>query len=141
LNNDGRHILRSKIGQILWVAKQSRPDVSFNACSLACRLKDAKVQHLILPSQSSGKSEVKRYNCSFRILVQHLFSLYTVMPHLETCLMDTQEEHMIFLAGENGKVSPNCWNSKRLCHVVRSTLAGETLALADGIDTGAFLST
>lgn len=35
---------RSKIGQIVFVAKQTRPDVMFNTCSLASDIKNATVQ-------------------------------------------------------------------------------------------------
>ena len=41
----------------------------------------------------------------------------------------------MFLADKDGKFSPICWNSKKIRRVVRSTLAGETLAMADGIDS------
>ena len=36
--------LRSKIGQLLWVARQSRPDIMFDACILASTLKHGTVQ-------------------------------------------------------------------------------------------------
>ena len=52
----------------------------------------------------------------------------------------TQGGHLIVLMGKEGKFSPVCWQSKRIRRVVRSTLAGETLALADGIDNAIFLS-
>lgn len=48
---------------------------------------------------------------------------------------------LIGLVGEGGKFSPLCWQSKRIRHVVRSTLAGEALALSDGIDNAIFLAT
>ncbi len=48
---------------------------------------------------------------------------------------------MIGLMGEGGKFSPLCWQSKKIRRVVRSTLAGETLALSDGIDNAIFLTT
>ena len=35
--------LRSKIGQLLWVARQSRPDIMFDTCILASTLKHATV--------------------------------------------------------------------------------------------------
>ena len=38
---------RSKIGQILWTSRQSRPDVVFDACQLASKIKDRKVEHLM----------------------------------------------------------------------------------------------
>ena len=52
----------------------------------------------------------------------------------------TQGGHFIVLMGEKGRFSPICWQSKRIRRVVQSTLAGETLALADGIDNAIFLS-
>ena len=36
--------LRSKIGQLLWVARQSRPDIMFDTCILASTLKHGSVQ-------------------------------------------------------------------------------------------------
>ena len=73
--------------------------------------------------------------------------------HLEKCvyrLIDasfgnlpdggTQGGYIIFLANEKGKVIP-IWNSKKIRRVVRSTLAGETLAMAEGIDMAIFVST
>lgn len=36
--------LRSKAGEVLWVVRQSRPDVMFDAGNLASKLKDATVQ-------------------------------------------------------------------------------------------------
>ena len=46
----------------------------------------------------------------------------------------SQGETLIVLMGQRGKFSPLCWQSKRIIRVVRSTLAGETLAMSDGID-------
>lgn len=51
-----------------------------------------------------------------------------------------KEGHLILLMGENGKFSPLSWQSKRVKRIVRSTLAGETLAMSDGIDNSIFLS-
>lgn len=53
----------------------------------------------------------------------------------------TQGGHFITLMGENGKFSPLSWQSKRVKRVVRSTLAGETLAMSDSIDNAIFLAT
>ena len=142
LNDDERHILRSKIGQILCVAKQSRPDVIFDACSLAGSLKDAKVEHLILANKIIRKIESEKVQLKFQNLgTEPVFMVYSHASFGNLSDGATQGGHMIFLGGENGKVSPICWNSKKLRRVVRSTLAGETLAMANGIDTGVFLST
>ena len=54
----------------------------------------------------------------------------------------TQGGHMLVLNGENCKLSPICWNSKKRLHcVVWGTIADETLAMADVINTRVFLST
>ncbi len=46
LNETEKEQHRSKIGQILWVAKQTRPDIMFDVCSLASNLKYATVQSI-----------------------------------------------------------------------------------------------
>ncbi|KAL0146639.1 hypothetical protein M9458_057979, partial [Cirrhinus mrigala] len=48
---------------------------------------------------------------------------------------------LIGLMGEGGKFSPLSWQSKKIRRVVRSTLAGETLALSDGRDNAIVLTT
>lgn len=53
----------------------------------------------------------------------------------------TQVGHFIVLMGENGKFSPLSWQPRRVKRVVRSTLAGETLAMSEGIDNAIFLTT
>lgn len=53
----------------------------------------------------------------------------------------TQGGHLIMLMGEDGRFSPPCWQSRRIRRVVRSTLAGETLALGDGSYSAVFLAT
>nr|XP_006819397.1 PREDICTED: uncharacterized protein LOC102808646 [Saccoglossus kowalevskii] len=50
-------------------------------------------------------------------------------------------KYLIFLRAQSGKFSPICWNSRKIRRVVRSTLAGETLAMADAIDAGVFIAT
>ena len=53
----------------------------------------------------------------------------------------TQGGTFIALVGEEGRFSPLCWQSKKIRRVVRSTLAGETLAMSDGMDNAVFLAT
>jgi hypothetical protein len=54
----------------------------------------------------------------------------------------SQGRYLVLLVGESGRFSPIWWNSKKICTVViRSTLAAETLALAEGIDNSIFLCT
>ena len=45
------------------------------------------------------------------------------------------------LMGENNKFSLLFWQSKRIRRIVKSTLAGETLAMTDSIDNAVFVAT
>ncbi|VDI03502.1 Hypothetical predicted protein [Mytilus galloprovincialis] len=53
----------------------------------------------------------------------------------------SQGGFVIMLLGENGKINPITWQSKKIRRVVRCTLASEALALADGIDCATSLAT
>ncbi|VDI51209.1 Hypothetical predicted protein [Mytilus galloprovincialis] len=53
----------------------------------------------------------------------------------------SQGGFVIMLLGENGKINSVTWQSKKIRRVVRSTLASEALALADGIDCATSLAT
>ena len=46
----------------------------------------------------------------------------------------SQGGHIIFLVSKNGNYSPISWQSKKIWHVVKSTLAAETLALQEGAE-------
>ena len=46
----------------------------------------------------------------------------------------SQGAYLVFIQGENGKVAPISWQSKKLSRVTKSPLASETSALCDGAD-------
>ena len=70
---------RSKIGQILWTSRQSRPDVVFDACQLASKIKDGKVEHLMEANKvirriKSEQVDLKFYNFgiwTIELICQH----------------------------------------------------------------------
>ena len=43
---------------------------------------------------------------------------------------------LVLLLGENGKVAPISWQSRKLTRVTKSPLASETLALSEAADSG-----
>ena len=47
----------------------------------------------------------------------------------------SQGGHLVFLSDANELCCPMAWHSTRIRRVVRSTLAAETLALVDGLET------
>ena len=137
-------MLRSKIGQILWVARQTRPDVMCDVSILASSTKHATVQTLHCINKLVRKLKSDEVTLKFLHLGKDgSLKLVVFSDSSMGNLPDggTQGGHLILLMGENGRFSPICWQSKRIRRVVRSTLAGETLALADGIDNAIFLAT
>jgi hypothetical protein len=140
LDDDEKHALRSKVGQLLWIAHQSRPDIVFDASSLAGRIKEAKVKDIIEVNKVVRKLKSENVQLKF----QHVGNDVQLIVFSDASLGNlpdggTQGGHFIILLGDNGLFSPICWQSKRIRRVVRSTLAGETLALSDGIDNCIFL--
>lgn len=135
--------LRSKIGQLLWVARQSRPDIMFDTCALAANLNHATVQSMHEANKVVRKLKSEHVTLKFQNLGNEDFLRLVVFSDASMGNLPdggTQGGHLIVLMGEDGRFSPICWQSKRIRRVVRSTLAGETLALADGIDNAIFLS-
>ena len=47
---------------------------------------------------------------------------------------------MIFLVNKHGNINLAQWQSKRIKRVVRSSLAAETLAMSDGVDSAVYIS-
>lgn len=135
---------RSKIGQLLWVARQTRPDVMYDVSSLASMMKHATVKTIVDINKVIRKLKSSSIGLKFQYLGR-TESLEMVIFSDSSLgnLPDggTQGGHLVLLMGEDGRFSPLTWQSKRIRRIVRSTLAGETLALSDGIDSGLFLAT
>ena len=53
---------------------------------------------------------------------------------------DSQGGYIVFLCNKFSNSAPIVWNSTRLKHVTRPTLAAETLALMGGCDTAFFIA-
>ena len=51
----------------------------------------------------------------------------------------SQGGFLIFLMDKTGRLSPIMWQSKRICQVIKSTMAAETLALVDAVEASFWL--
>ena len=136
-----RKEMRSKVGQILWIARQTRPDMMFDAACLAGAIKDAKVKDLLEVNKVIKRVKTQQVTLKF----QHLPGEKTLVLYSDASLGNlydggSQGGQFICIKGENDRISPICWSSKRIRRVVRSTLAAEAIACADGLDMSLFLS-
>ncbi|CAG2217386.1 unnamed protein product [Mytilus edulis] len=107
-------VLRSKVGQLLWLAKQTRPDIAFDIAMIASKLKTSTIEDF----KRVNKLLRKVRNDPVSLHFKELGELYNIlMLLLEIFLMGAVKEE------------------------IRSTLASEALALADGIDCATSLAT
>ena len=136
-------MMRSKLGQVLWIAHQTRPDVLFEACRLSGTVKEAVVGNLMEVNKMIKQLKSNRVALKYQKLTDIKSSKLVVYSDASLGnLQDggSQGAHVIFLAGPDQLMSPICWNSKKTRRVVRSTLAAETLAMADAIDTAVWIA-
>ena len=133
---------RSLVGQLNWIATQTRPDIAFDVCDHSSKFKNATVADI----------------CSLNKVVSRLHSTslklhYPVMPSFSNCFLEcftdasfanlhdssSQGGFIIFLSSTEGKRCPIYWESRKIRRVVKSTLAAETLALIDGAETAVYI--
>ena len=142
LTEKERTEMRSKIGQILWVARQTRPDVMFDATYLSGRVKSAKVKDILEVNNVVKRLKTDRLTLKFQKLKGELgLILYSDSSLGNLRDGGSQGGQLLCLRGDGDQINPLWWSSKKIRRVVRSSLAGETLALSDGIDMSIFIAT
>ena len=127
--------LKSKIGQLAWVAGQTRPDISFDVC------------HASVNQANENNDSVKRINkCIKRLKAENHMIKFIPIDFTSAkiiCFADaafanlhngaSQGGFIVFLECKN-KCVPLFWQSKKLKRVVKSTLSAETMALMEGAE-------
>ena len=139
-----RTTLRSKVGQLMWLAHQSRPDILFDVTTIAVGIKRATVKDLLSANKVVNKARSSKLSITF----QHLGpdNDLSLMVFTDAALGNlpeggSQGGHLILLVGKSGRFSPIWWTLRKIRRVVKSTLAAETLAKAEGIDMAVYVST
>lgn len=144
LTETEKHDLRSKLGQLLWLAHQTRPDILFDVCHVAVNIKSCTVNDLLQINKIILKAKSSKLSLTFQCLSLHEgLSLLIFSDAAFGNLPDggSQGGYVIFLSTKSGRLSPIWWNSKKIRRVVRSTLAAETLAMSEAVDMGIFIAT
>ncbi|KAJ8050059.1 hypothetical protein HOLleu_03109 [Holothuria leucospilota] len=142
LSEHEKHTLRSKIGQLLWLAHQSRPDILFDGTRVSNNVNSATIEDVLEVNKIIAKAKTTQCGLKFQRLDASLNDLFIAM-YGDASLGNmpnggSQGGYIVLLASHSGRFSPIWWNSKRIRRVVRSTLAAETLDLAEGIDSSIF---
>ena len=59
-------ILRQKVGSLLWVCNQSRPDICFDVSNMASNIKNATIKQLIDVNKTINKTKTYQYDLKFQ---------------------------------------------------------------------------
>ena len=131
-------MMRAKIGQLLWLGRQTRPDLLFDTSDLSTRVNRANVQDLIDTNKVIKKALNEKVTLKFKRIESPKMKVYSDSSLGNLQSSNTQGGYFICLQSGDKSITPLSWSSKKLRRVVRSSLAGETLAMADAMDNGIF---
>jgi transposase InsO family protein len=142
-NDVKNNIYPEIVGQLHWIATQSRPDLSFDVLDLAtyCDLGDPKLRSKI-------NKVVRKALCNqYKIVFSSLGSIedFELILYTDASYANLSDRfssaggYLIFLKGKNGKLCPIAWSAKKIKRVVKSTLAAEALSLVEGLDACYFV--
>ncbi|KAG1681910.1 Retrovirus-related Pol polyprotein from transposon RE2 [Nymphon striatum] len=131
------------VGQLHWIATQSRPDLCFDVLDLSTlgELSETKLQSKL------NKVIRKAKNNLYRIKYPSLGSLENIelILYADASYANLSDRvssaggYVIFLRGQNGNMCPISWSAKKIRRVVKSTLAAEALSLVEGLDACYFV--
>ena len=130
------------IGKLNWLACMSRPEISFTVSDVSSRITTATIEDI----KSINKTiKLVKSNQSFITIPKLNTNNLTIKVFSDASFNNlengySQGGYIAFLTDDSGKSSPISWSSNRIKRVVRSTLAAETLASADGADAALFLA-
>ena len=136
INDDERSKLRSCIGQLSWLATRTRPDLSYDVCNLSTNLKNGTVDLIMKTNKVIKKA---KYNTVFLHFPKLDLKNLTVKCYADASygnLPDGGSQGGVYVELVDSSMSaPIQWQSKRLKRTPKSTLAAETIAMVEGMES------
>ena len=122
------------MGQLNWLATQTRPDLSFDVSALSAILKQENVECIrqinrTIKKAKKEKSQIHIPNLGNPKLLQII--AYSNASFANLTDGGSQGGYIIFLVDNNNQYMPIAWQSKSIKRIVKSTLSAETLAMVD----------
>ena len=129
------------LGGLNWVVRATRPDLSFNMVELSTKFNKGNVGDLIkarkvMKSLLHVDNKIvfpKLDEKSLKVIVYTDASFGNLNDGV-----DSMGANIVFLADKGDKCFPLDWTANKVKRVVKSTIAAETLALANGLDNAIF---
>ena len=143
INEVEKKQLRSAAGQLLWVATQTRPDISYGTCIAANSYSSGTVRDLKLVNKTIRFMKRNPLSLKFPKIQFNGAFIIVFSDASFGNLSDgsSQGGHIIFMAEKSGKCCPLTWQSRKIRKVCKSTLGAESWALVDALDAAELIST
>ena len=134
---------RGVVGQLIWLANQTRPEIAFDVCELSTHCHNATVDDAINASKVVRKVKSRLISLEFHQLED--LSQLSIECYCDASFGNlsgggSQGSYLIFITDSRGRRNILSWQSKKVRRVVKSTLAAETLALLDGVEASILFS-
>ena len=134
---------RQLVGKLNWIASQSHPDIAFGVCMLSSTMKNPKIENVLAANKLLRKVKEQPLRINFPNLsdlgnIQLICFSDASLANLPSGR--TSGGYIVFTAIPDGACCPIVWKSHTLKRVVRSTLASETSAMIDALDSAFFVA-
>ena len=122
--------------KLLWISTQTRPDISFDICQLANRIKSTTENDLkyTLKVIKYDKNDEVHIKCDLGQKDNLHLVVYADASLANLLDQGSQSGYIIFLANDCEQCILLNWQSKQIKRIVQSSLSAETLAFADALD-------
>ena len=113
LSNDMEDLLKQKVGKLLWVCNQSRPDTCFDVSNIVSNIKNATIKLLTDVNKTINKTKTNQYNLKFQP-TEKQSKLVVYVDAAFGNLHDggSQSAYLIFFVNPNKKFNLISWQSK-----------------------------
>jgi len=142
LNSVEYSLFRSLVGKLNWLSNGTRPEMSFKTIDLSTKFAHATTAHLRDAVKTVKKLQVSEGHLVYPRL--NGFQDVGLTVFADASLANLQNSgscggHLIFMSDSYGKCALVAWHSGRIKRVCRSTLAAETLAMANALEEAVYL--
>ena len=143
LSEEERAEYRSTVGQLNWIATQTRPDIAFDVCELSVSYPCATVGDLLRLNKVIQRIQSDNVKLRFRKMESldecHL-ECYSDASFANLPGGGSQGGFIILLRDPVGSRCPIYWQTRKIRRVVKSTLAAEALALLDCAEAAVYVA-
>ena len=139
VNETERRVIRRVVGELLWVALMTRPDISFEVNSLSSNISNATIKDLKDARRLVEKAKLEPITLNYTRLgapESLKIRVYTdaSFGNQDNKLRST-EGRVILLENEKSRKSNLIsWKTKKISRICRSVKGAETRALENGLD-------